>query len=998
MASCPRCGEENPERARFCLACGAPLSPAAAMHEERKVVSVLFADLVGFTERSEVLDPEDVRALQDPYWRHVRSEIERHGGTVEKFIGDAVVALFGAPLAHEDDAERAVRAALAIRDWALEQQTTQVRVAITTGEALVRLGAQPLAGEGMASGDVVNTASRLQAAARANAILVDETTRRATRDVIDYGAAEPVTAKGKTEPIRAWEALQARSRFGVDVFHQARTALVGRERELDILKDALARVQAERSPQLVTLVGVPGIGKSRLVYELMQVVEADADIVTWRQGRSLPYGDGVSFWALAEIVKAQAGILETDLVTQAQAKLSRAVQILTEDEAEANWLERHLRPLAGLGGEGEISSERGEAFVAWRRFFEALAETRATVLVFEDLHWADEGMLDFVDSMVEWVRDVPLLIVATARPELLERRPSWAGGKTNVITLSLSPLSITETEQLVSGLVDPYKLPVEIKRALVGHTAGNALYAEQYARMWQEHRQAEQQPLPATVQGIIAARLDALPPGEKSLLQNAAVFGKVFWKGAIVAVDGLESEDADNCLHALERKEFVRRARRSSVAGESEYSFRHVLVRDVAYGQISRRERAGKHEKAATWVESLGRPEDHAETLAHHYLTALELRSAAGTTRELRERTQAVLVQAGDRARGLNAFAVAATYYESAIKLLGEDNPQRPQLLFRHGEAVFRSGSPDRDSLLERARDALLTAGDKDGAAEAEAMLAEVWWLRGQRDRCTTHVEAAVALVSDRAASPSKAGVLAQTARFTMLAGMYDEAIRLGLEALAMSDALEIDELRAQALITIGCARGLSGEVGGTGDIERGIEIALASNHQHAASRGYVNLASQTRDRDPEKAAEFVSAAADISRSLGDHESARYPTIMLADYLLQSGEWDEAICIAESFIKECEAGNPHYLESAARVIRADIRLARGEKESVIADLEKALLLARDAKDPQNLHGALGFGVRAYAELDRLPEAFALAGEILKALNRTLASTPFEFVF
>ncbi|MFL5969228.1 MAG: AAA family ATPase, partial [Gaiellaceae bacterium] len=364
---------------------------------------MLFADLVDFTATGERLDPEDVRAVQEPYWRNVRAEIERHGGLVEKFIGDAVVALFGAPVTHEDDAERAVRAALAIRDWAREQEAVQVRLAITTGEALVRLGARPLAGEGVASGDVVNTASRLQAAAPANAVLVDEPTRRGTRDAIEYAEREPVSAKGKAEPIPVWEALEARSRFGVDLFQHARTPLVGRQRELDVLKDALTRVREGRSPQLVTLVGVPGIGKSRLVYELMQVIANDpSGLVTWRQGRSLPYGDGVSFWALAEIVKAQAGILETDTTTEAEGRLATAVQNVVDDRAAAEWVERHLRPLAGLGADKVIPADRGEAFAAWRRFFEALAESRPTVLVFEDLHWGDEALLDCVDSLVEW--------------------------------------------------------------------------------------------------------------------------------------------------------------------------------------------------------------------------------------------------------------------------------------------------------------------------------------------------------------------------------------------------------------------------------------------------------------------------------------------------------------------------------------------------------------------------------------------------------------------
>ena len=310
MIVCPSCGQENPDGFRLCGMCGASLSrEPAAGREERKVVTVLFCDLVGFTAKAEKLDPEDVRAILGPYHERVRSELERHGGTVEKFIGDAVMALFGAPTAHEDDPERAVRAALAIRDFAVEEGL-ELRVGVTTGEALVSLGASPSDGEGMASGDVVNTAARLQSAASVNGILADETTYRATRRAVEYREATPVDAKGKAEPIAVWEATAARSRFGVDVTHRARSELVGRERELSILSDAFERARQERIPQLVTLVAVPGMGKSRLVYELAQVVDSDPEIVTWRQGRCVAYGDGVAFWALAEVVKAQAGILE----------------------------------------------------------------------------------------------------------------------------------------------------------------------------------------------------------------------------------------------------------------------------------------------------------------------------------------------------------------------------------------------------------------------------------------------------------------------------------------------------------------------------------------------------------------------------------------------------------------------------------------------------------------------------------------------------------------
>ena len=393
-------------------------------------MTVLFADLVGFTSRAELLDPEDVRALLSPFYARLRAELERFGGTVEKFIGDAVMALFGAPVTHEDDAERAVRAALAIREWARGQAQIQVRLGVNTGEALILLGARPSEGEGMAAGDVVNTAARLQAAAPVNGVLVGERTFRETRAVIEYQAAAPVAAKGKREPVPVWEALQARARFGVDVRHQAQTALVGRQHELYVLRDALAQVRAERTPQLVTLVGVPGIGKSRLVYELSRIADAEPELISWRQGRCLPYGEGVSFWALAEIVKAQAGILEDDLPGRAEAKAAAMAAEVIGNRRDAGWVARHLAALVGLasGDRGPAGGDRSEVFAAWRQFFEALAERRPLALVFEDLHWADDGLLDFVDYLAGWAGGVPLLVVGTARPELPVRRPDWVAG------------------------------------------------------------------------------------------------------------------------------------------------------------------------------------------------------------------------------------------------------------------------------------------------------------------------------------------------------------------------------------------------------------------------------------------------------------------------------------------------------------------------------------------------------------------------------------------
>src|SRR5690348_2155589 len=610
MVTCPACGQENPDTSRFCGMCGASLvAVAAPPREERKVVTILFTDLVGSTARAEGLDPEDVRATLAPYYAQLRAELERHGGTVEKFIGDAVMAVFGAPVSHEDDPERAVRAALAIRDSIGEE--LQIRTAVNTGEALVALGAKPGEGDAMVAGDVVNTAARLQGAAPVNGILVGEGTYRATRDAIDYREAPPVEAKGKAEPVRVWEAVAARSRFGSDVEQKLRTPLVGRERERDLLVDALARARTEQSAQLVTLVGVPGIGKSRLVAELFQITEADPDLINWRQGRSLPYGERVSFWALGEIVKAHAGILESDDTATAKEKLATMIEALSEDEREREWLARQTRPLVGL--EGAERAEREESFAAWRRLLEAAAEQRPLILVFEDLHWADEGLLDFVDHLADWATTVPLLIVGTARPELLDRRPGWGGGKRNAFTLSIGALTDEETAVLLQRLLDRPVLDAAAQQAVLQRAEGNPLYAEEYARMLAEHQGGEL-PLPETVQGLIAARIDALSPEEKTLLQDASVIGKVFWPGALPGADG-------RALHALERKEFVRRDRRSSIAGETQYAFLHALVRDVAYGQIPRAERAEKHRRAAEWLSSLAgdRAEDHAEMLANHY-------------------------------------------------------------------------------------------------------------------------------------------------------------------------------------------------------------------------------------------------------------------------------------------------------------------------------------------------------------------------------------------
>jgi class 3 adenylate cyclase/tetratricopeptide (TPR) repeat protein len=978
---CESCGRENADDARFCSQCATPLEAQTATREERKVVTCLFCDLVGFTARAERMDPEDVRLVLQPYHARVRSELERRGGTVEKFIGDAVMAVFGAPTAHEDDPERAIRAALSIRDTMVEEGTLAVRIGITTGEALIALGARPDAGEGMASGDVVNTAARLQSAAPVNGILVDDMTSRATERVIAYREMPAVEAKGKVDPVPAWEALEAKARFGVDVRQLGASPLVGRETELDGLAAALNRARREREPQLVTLVGVPGIGKSRLVWELFQYVDSEPELTFWRQGRSLPYGEGVSFWALAEIVKAQAGILETDGAREVAAKLHAAVAALGGDE-DPSWLELHLRPLVGLEASGGLVDSRTESFAAWRRFFESLADERTLVLVFEDLHWADDALLDFVDHLVEWASNVPLLVVATARPELLERRPGWSGGKPNAITLSLRPLSHDETSELVHALLAQSVLPAEAQAELLARAAGNPLYAEEFARLLAAGRSPDE--LPESVQGLIAARLDTLSEEAKALLQAAAVVGKVFWLGSVSTVAGVRRWTAEQQLHALERKEFVRRERRSSVAGETEYGFKHILVRDVAYGQIPRAERAELHRLAAQWIESLGRPDDHAETLAHHYLSALELARAAGSDdSSLVDRTRAVAREAGDRALSLNAFPAAARFYAQALELSGPDDPDHPPLLLRHGRALHHAADPRAEHVLEEASRELVATGNPEAAAQAHLLLCELWWDRGKRDESDEQLNRARALVGVEA-SETAVRVLGRHARAQMIAGDNEDALSAGMQALDLAERLGLDDVLVHVLSTVGSARFYLGDPAGISDLERSVEVALGIGSHLSANNlnnlGFMQLLAG--DIRPDR--ELRNKALREGARFGDERIIRFVRGALPPLDFYLGRWEEATEEADTFIAECEAGSPHYMESNVRWSRALMRLAQGDREGAASDALRAEEQTRESRDPQMLLPALAVRLRVETEHGATDAAAALAGEILTA--------------
>ena len=551
------------------------------------MITVLFADLVGFTSRAEVMDVEDVQAMLDPFYALVRQQLEQRGGTVMKFIGDAVVAVFGAPTAHEDDPERAVRSGLAIREALAASNERHpeldlhVRIGVNTGEALVALGASPAAGETFASGDIVNTAARLQTAAPIDGVVVGEVTYRATRDVIEYERVRPRSAPRASPrrsragrhrgPARGWERLGAAGMRPRSLIGYAN----GRR-----CVDAFERAHRDRSPQALTLVGVPGIGKSRLVRELFHDLDRRPELIRWREGRSPPYGSGVTFWALGEIVKAEAGMLESHESGAAASKLATAVAGVIEDTDEARWVERHLGALVGLEAEETLFGDRrAEAFAAWRRFIERLAERRPTVLVLEDLHWADDALLDFVEYLLAWAADVELLLVCTARPELFERRPGWWADSSTSRVVSLAPLTEPETHELLDALLGTALLPEETRSALLRSATGNPLYAQEFVRMLEDRgllgqregewivERTDDLPVPDSILGIIAARLDAVPSEDRAVIQDASVVGKVFWPFAVAHVAERGRWAVEEALRRLEQRQLIRRRHDSSVEG-----------------------------------------------------------------------------------------------------------------------------------------------------------------------------------------------------------------------------------------------------------------------------------------------------------------------------------------------------------------------------------------------------------------------------------------------
>jgi class 3 adenylate cyclase/tetratricopeptide (TPR) repeat protein len=676
---CQSCGEASPPGSRFCASCGARLDEPFSPHEERKLVSILFVDLVDFTARADSADPEDMRETLQLYHAEAKRRIEQYGGVVEKFIGDAVMAVFGAPVAHGDDAERAVRAGLrvleGIEDLSRKHRLElAARAAVNTGEALVSLDGAP--GDALATGDVVNTASRLQAAAPTGRVIVGAETHRATRHAIRYEALEAVQAKGKAVAVPAWLAVEPV--LAPAERPLAAGMLVGRTRELELMQSLWARCVSERRPHLVTVVGPPGIGKSRLCQELSTLVLGDGGRIL--RGRCLPYEEQAGYQAFSRIVYEASSILDSDTPGVGRSKLQQAVRrLMPEPEVPDTF--RYLALLLGLAPDDDVPQPL-LLFYAARRFIECAGLGQPTVVVFEDVHWADSSEIALLGYLVQHLSDSSVMLVATARPELLDAEPTWGSGFGAQTTLPLDPLPREEAEALAARLVGATNRAGFDVGRLVEVAEGNPLFLEELAASVVELGESDD--LPITVREAIAARIDAMPSEPRNALLSAAVIGKTFWRGVLEAVGRLD--DVDDALRVLETRDLVRRDPSSELSGDVQFTFKHMLILEVAYATLPRADRRERHGAVARYVEGAlaGAAGTLSTILAHHW-------------REAGEPGRAIpyLLAAADAARRSWAKDAVIDLYSRALELAA-DKELRGRIRLERGLALVELGDYPR--------------------------------------------------------------------------------------------------------------------------------------------------------------------------------------------------------------------------------------------------------------------------------------------------------------
>jgi tetratricopeptide (TPR) repeat protein len=816
-------------------------------------------------------------------------------------------------------------------------------------------------------------------------VVVDKRTQHSTRVAIAYRELEPVQVKGKSEPIAIWLAVEAKSRFGVAFGAEQTSIFIGREHEMGLLTEAFRRATSLSSPQLVTIIGEPGVGKSRLVHELYRWIDDQPDLIWWRQGRCLSYGDGVSFWALGEIVKSHAGILESEPPDQASIKLEAAVAALIEDEADARWVLSRLQPLAGIG---KAEAERSELFTAWLRFLEAIAARGPLVMVVEDLHWADEAMLEFLEHLLDGARDAPILLVGTARPELYGVRPNWGGGRPDAATIGLKPLSPTETAHLVAALSKRPLMAAPAQQALLERSGGNPLYLTEYVRLAAERGlldrlgETAELPLPETVQAIIAARLDLLSPEDKALLQAASVVGKVFWSGALAVITGTPMDAVESTLRRLTRRDLVRPVRRSSMFGQDEHAFAHVLTGDVAYGQLPRRRRAHMHEAMGRWLEATSgkRVEEVSELLAHHYSTALELEPTTDSGRL--ERVYQMLMLAGERVKGLDATR-AGTYFERAGRIAQTDQQRGRALLQR----ARHSDTAGTEEVFGDALVSFRAAGDVLGELEVLVEQGGLHQFQGEASLADGKAAEALALVERLPPGEEVATALAFCANMRYLRGNEKEGIELAERAIEIARSVGASTAYARALMVKSSALIELGDLAAEQGLEEALGILVDRGETQKAMGAYANRATLLGEAGRvAEARSVIDEAIEYGRSRGQPAAdVDWSLMTKCEALFPMGDWDELLDVTDRLIEADARRGGTQVGSWAKGWQAAVLHYRGLNTEAIPRWQDYMAASRDARDPQGLFPALRIGIvlNSAAGLDqdvtRLIDEVALLG-------------------
>jgi predicted ATPase/class 3 adenylate cyclase len=908
------------------------------------LVSVLFADLVGFTTLSESRDAEDTRELLSRYFETCKRLVTLYGGTVEKFIGDAVMAVWGTPTATEDDAERAVRAALdlvaavsALGDE-IGAPELRARAGVLTGEAAVTIGAE---GQGMVAGDLVNTASRVQSVADPGTVLVGESTRRATESAIVYEEAGAFELKGKEGLTPLWKALRVVSGARGSLKSTGLEApFVGRERELRQIKELFHASAEERKAHLVSVTGIAGIGKSRLAWEFYKYFDGLPQITYWHRGRCLAYGEGVTYWALADMVRMRCRIGEEEEPASALEKLRSTLEEHIADPEERRFIEPRVAQLLGLAE--QEARDKQDLFAAWRLFFERLAETYPTVLAFEDMQWADASLLDFVEYLLDWSRNSPLYVITLARPELAERRPTWGAGHRNFSSLYLEPLSASAMEELLTGLVPG--LPEAVGEQILARAEGVPLYAVETVRMLLDRGLLVQEgpvyrpvgeiaslEVPETLHALIAARLDGLSPEERRLLQDGAVLGKTFTRAGLAALSGLAEAELEPLLSSLVRKEVlgVQADPRSPEHGQ--YGFLQDLVRHVAYETLSKRERRSRHLAAAEHLTAAFADEDEVvEVVASHYVAAYETAPAADDAAEIKQKAQAMLARAGERAASLGAAAEAQRYFEQACGLTDEPL-ERASLLDRAGEMADRAADPEAArELLEESIAIYESEGETHAAARISARLGHIQGFTGHRDEGLARMERAFDVISSDRPGEDLAMLAAQLSRSYWFSGDLERSAERAELALDIAETHAYPEQLAIALRAKGAIAFSRGHVEeSTALMKHALEIALAHDLAEDASTAYFILSDGEFRRDRyRESLDYLQECLALARKLGSRPFEWAALAEMTYPLYMMGRWDEALGVIEEPTEEQTRSGGVLLSLLTSVL--EIHLQRGQ--------------------------------------------------------------------